>query len=105
MKDKILSAFSQINVPMLVFLALATRIVIYGSGWGEALAMFSIAGLYGYTKYLTRKDIIWMQTVEKEITQLKNAVSSVKMKQSAKSMYGEKDDNESREKSIPKRYF
>lgn len=105
MKENLLSLINYVNVPMIAFAALTSKIVIYGADWGDSISLIAVAGLYGYSKYLSRRDIIWMRTVEKEITQLKNTISSVKMKQNARSIYGEKEDNESKEKSMPKRYF
>lgn len=98
--SKIVNFFKKINIPMIAFLAFSARIVAFGASWGDAIAMIALAGLYGYHKYLNRKDILWIKTVEKEITDLKNAVQSVKMKQSARSIY-----ERNKEEEKPKRYF
>jgi len=101
MGEKVKNFIKSINIPMIAFIGLSTRIIYVGSGWGEALAIAAIAGLYGYDKFLNRTDIIWMKKVEKEIVDVKNAVSSVKMRQNARSMYEQTEV----EKQKPKRYF
>lgn len=89
-----------LNIPMLVFLAMSAKIIYIGAGLGDALSLAAIAGLYAYNCYLNRKDITWMRAVEKEISDLKNSVSSVKMRQNARTMY---DKNE--QEKPKKRYF
>lgn len=99
MGNKLKSLITSVNVPMVAFIAFTARLVYTGSTVGDAIALVSLAGVYGFHKYINRKDEKWKQMVETQIVEIKNHVQSVKMRQNARSIYEPKDQKEQ------KRYF
>ena len=56
MQDKIEKWYHKINVPQACFILLTLRIVFLGSGFGEAIALIAIAGMYGWHEYINKEN-------------------------------------------------
>lgn len=76
MKEYLLS---RINLPTVCFFALCTKMVIFGADYASALALIPVAAVYGYNKLLLLKEPVKSKTLEKQIADLQNAVTSLKM--------------------------
>lgn len=74
----------KVNVPMTMFVLFSTRLVIFGSGIGEAIALISIAAVYGYYLYIKRNQDTRFLAFTEELTRLKDAIASLKMERSVK---------------------
>lgn len=74
----------KINFALLAFVAFSVRMVAMGATFSEALVMLVLAGMYAYDRYLhfhplRNSDKAWTEKVEKELAEVKSAVSAVKL--------------------------
>lgn len=99
MKDGINKLLSLSAIGNLAFISLIVKIVLSGASIGDALALIGVAGLIGYNTFLTRKDDEWKRHIERELIDIKNSVTSVKINQNVKKMHSVAEKPES------KRYF
>lgn len=69
-----------VNFPLIVLLIFSLRLIIFGSGIGEALALAALAGLYGWTAYLEHsKPETVNATFRKELDDIRSNVNSLKI--------------------------
>ena len=89
MMNKIQAFFSLIkkNIPELIFLAFSIRLISVGATLGEALALISFVGIYGFLKFLEKSKMEDQQKITAELENLKNAIQSVKMAQGLKKQH------------------
>jgi len=76
MKEYLLS---RINLPSACFSALVAKIVIFGADYASAIALISVTAMYGYNKFLSSKDDSKSQNINQKISELQDAVTSIKM--------------------------
>lgn len=101
MMNKIQAFLSAVknNIPELIFLAFSARLIMIGANIGEAIALVSFVGIYGFFKFLDKAKVTRDAEIQKQIDDLKNAIQSVKMAQ------GLRKTNESQANNPNKRYF
>jgi len=87
MKDKLLSFFRLFDISIIAFTALTTRIVLYGATLGDSLAISALAGVYGYHKYLHRKNEVSNMGILKDIDNLKKDIESVSHRINSRTLY------------------
>ncbi len=71
----------KINFSLLVFLCFCARFLINGATYSEAIALFAVSGLYGYSLYLASKaqpDV--SKELQADIDHLKSSVDAMKAK-------------------------
>ena len=70
----------KIDVSLVLLSILTARIVIMGASIGDALALIGLAGLYGFTQFMTSRKIeVVNETIKLDVEQLKNSVNGLKM--------------------------
>ncbi len=82
--------YHKINVPEACFILLTLRIVFLGSGFGEAIALIALAGMYGWNNYLNRQNMTWMQSVITHVNDLKKKVEVLHNKHQFENKFNEK---------------
>jgi L-rhamnose mutarotase len=100
MKEKIASLFLKISIPMAIFCMIGIRCAIFGATWGDAIALLAVSGLYGYSLFLNKDRNLMYQQISKDISELKNAVTGLKVNSTVKKTY-----ESGQEKEKVKRYF
>lgn len=69
-----------INVPMTLFVLYVARLMILGTNIAEAIAIFAIAGLYGYYIYINKEQETRYSSVLKEINKIKDSTNALNLK-------------------------
>lgn len=75
----IMKFFVNINYPLVILFAYTTKIIIFGTDFADAIALFPLVGLYGYNLFLTGQNIKDRDILISEIQKLKNVIQSVKL--------------------------
>ncbi len=78
--DVLMSKLKQ-NLPELTFFAFSIRLIALGASIGDAIALVSLVGIFGFFRFLDRKKVEQYDYLEKEIENLKNGLQSVKVSQ------------------------
>ncbi len=97
---KYLSTLKQ-SIPELIFLIYSIRLIAVGATIGDAIALISLVGIYGFVKFMDRHRVEQYNELKEEIENLKNNIQSVKLS------VGLRKQNEPQAPSngIKKRYF
>lgn len=68
-----------INFPLLFLGILLLRDTIKGASIGDAIALASVAGLYGYQLFLESKRKVEDASLRSEVAQIRQAIDSLKI--------------------------
>lgn len=74
-----------VNVPLLCFLIFTARVTTLGASFGEALTLLGFAALYGFNTFHTKKENVDFQNLSKQVSDLRDVMSSLKMEKIKKS--------------------
>jgi hypothetical protein len=75
--QQLLKWYHRLNVPMICFILLTLRIILMGSGIGEAVALLGAAGLYAYHQYLNKHNSTLLLQLIKQVSDVKLKVESL----------------------------
>ena len=96
MKDKIIPILMNINVPMIAFVSYISKLVLFQATLADSIIVIALTSLFGYTRFLDKRNVLWTRAVEKEISELKLKVQSLGSKQNARSLYEQKEQSSKR---------
>lgn len=66
------------NIQIVLLVAFTARLVVFGASIGDALALFALAGLFGFNQWLnSNKEEPVNEKVKADITELKTQVSNL----------------------------
>jgi len=90
------------NLPLVLLNLLVIRILVSGAGIGDSLALMALAGLIGYIKFSSDKEISNSELInselvriQKELSDLKGSITAVKLDKGIyrkNSNHGQTDD-------------
>lgn len=67
------------NVPMLAMLIFLTRIVIFGAGIGDSIAMLGLCALFAYDRFIQIRKEDVLKNIDDQFQKLSNEISSLRM--------------------------
>jgi len=68
-------------LPEIVFAGFCLRIIVFGAGIGDAIALVSMVAIYGFHSYLSSKRVDQYEDLSKEIENIKNSMIGLKLNQ------------------------
>ena len=93
------------DIPLICLIAFVIRLLIVGASVGDSIALLGLAGLFGFIKFISKKDEDWKLLIEKELKQLRNEVISARLNNTIVRKANEAKTSTQKEASNFKRFF
>lgn len=69
-----------VNYSLLAFFLFSIKLVVFGSSVSDAIALFALAGLYGFSLFLeSKKETPINDEIKKDLENVKSAVNALKI--------------------------